>query len=32
MTQTITIGEGGPMSSVAVEHANSEVVGIHAAR
>ena len=32
MTQTITIGEGRAYVLVAVEHANSEVVGIHAAR
>jgi putative transposase len=32
MTQTITIGEGRAYVFVAVEHANSEVVGIHAAR
>ena len=32
MTQTITIAEGRANVFVAVEHANSEVVGIHAAR
>src|SRR5258705_2143440 len=32
MTQTITVGEGPAYVFVAVEHANSEVVGIHAAR
>ena len=32
MTQTITLGEGRAYVFVAVEHANSEVVGIHAAR
>ena len=32
MTQTITIGEGRAYVFVAVEHANLEVVGIHAAR
>src|SRR5436309_3236414 len=32
MTQTITIREGRAYVFVAVEHANSEVVGIHAAR
>src|SRR6478672_7794557 len=32
MTQTITIREGRANVFVAVEHANSEVVGIHAAR
>ena len=32
MTQTITIGEGRAHVFVAVEHANSEVVGIHASR
>src|ERR1019366_8619638 len=32
MTQTITIGEGRAYVFVAVEHANSEVIGIHAAR
>jgi len=32
MTQTITIGEGRAYVFVAVEHANSEVVGIHASR
>jgi hypothetical protein len=32
MTQTITIEEGRAYVFVAVEHANSEVVGIHAAR
>jgi putative transposase len=32
MTQTITTGEGRAYVFVAVEHANSEVVGIHAAR
>ena len=32
MTQTITIGEGRAYAFVAVEHANSEVIGIHAAR
>ena len=32
MTQTITVGEGRAYVFVAVEHANSEVVGIHAAR
>ena len=30
MTQTITVGEGRANVFVAVEHANSEVVGIHA--
>ena len=32
MTQTITVEEGRAYVFVAVEHANSEVVGIHAAR
>ncbi len=32
MTQTVTTGEGRAYVFVAVEHANSEVVGIHAAR
>src|SRR5215211_1445602 len=32
MTQTMTIGEGRAYVFVAVEHANSEVVGVHAAR
>jgi len=32
MTQTITTGEGKAYVFVAVEHANSEIVGIHAAR
>jgi putative transposase len=32
MTQTVTVGEGRAYVFVAVEHANSEVVGIHAAR
>lgn len=32
MTQTITVREGPANVFVAVEHANSEVVGIHAAR
>ena len=32
MTQTITVREGRAYVFVAVEHANSEVVGIHAAR
>ena len=32
MTQTITVGEGRAYVFVAVEHANSEVVGIHASR
>jgi hypothetical protein len=32
MTQTITIGEGRANVFVAVEHANSEVIGIHASR
>jgi hypothetical protein len=32
MTQTITIREGRANVCVAVEHANSEVVGIHASR
>jgi len=32
MTQTITVGEGRAYVFVAVEHANSEVVGMHAAR
>jgi len=32
MTQTVTIGAGRAYVFVAVEHANSEVVGIHAAR
>jgi hypothetical protein len=32
MTQTITIREGRAKVFVAVEHANSEVVGIHASR
>jgi putative transposase len=31
MTRTITTGEGRAYVFVAVEHANSEVVGIHAA-
>ena len=32
MTQTITVGEGRAYVFIAVEDANSEVVGIHAAR
>jgi len=32
MTQTITVGEGRAYVFVAVEHANSEVVGMHASR
>ena len=32
MTQTITIREGRANVFVAVEHANSEVIGIHASR
>src|SRR5437879_11083393 len=32
MTQTITVEEGRANVFVAVEHANSEVVGIHASR
>ena len=32
MTQTVTIGAGRAYVFVAVEHANSEVIGIHAAR
>jgi putative transposase len=32
MTHTITVGEGRAYVFVAVEHANSEVVGMHAAR
>jgi putative transposase len=32
MTQTITVREGRAYVFVAVEHANSEVVGIHASR
>ena len=32
MTQTFTVGEGRAYVFVAVEHANSEVVGIHASR
>jgi putative transposase len=32
MTQTVTLGEGRAYVFVAVEHANSEIVGIHAAR
>ena len=32
MTQTITVAEGRAYVFVAVEHANSEVVGMHAAR
>src|SRR5882724_1162369 len=32
MTQTITIWEGRANVFVAVEHANSEVIGIHASR
>ena len=32
MTQTVTTGEGSAYVFVAVEHANSEIVGIHAAR
>ena len=32
MTQTITIREGTANVFVAVEHSNSEVVGIHASR
>jgi hypothetical protein len=32
MTQTITIREGRANVFVAVEHANSELVGIHASR
>ena len=31
-TQTVTVGEGRAYVFIAVEHANSEVVGIHAAR
>ena len=32
MTQTVTFGEGRAYVFVAVEHANSEIVGIHASR
>ena len=32
MTQTITIREGRANVFVAVEHSNSEVIGIHASR
>jgi len=32
MTQTITTNEGNAYVFVAVEHANSEIVGIHVAR
>ena len=32
MSQTVTIEEGRAYVSVAVEHANSEIIGIHAAR
>jgi transposase InsO family protein len=32
MTQTVTLAEGRAYVFVAVEHANSEIVGIHAAR
>ena len=32
MTQTVTVEEGRAYVFVAVEHANSEIVGIHAAR
>ena len=32
MTQTVTFGEGRASVFIAVEHANSEIVGIHAAR
>jgi transposase InsO family protein len=32
MTQTVTVAEGRAYVFVAVEHANSEIVGIHAAR
>ena len=32
MTQTITIGAGAAYVFVAVEHSNSEVVGVHASR
>ena len=32
MTQTVTVAEGKAWVFVAVEHANSEIVGIHAAR
>jgi putative transposase len=32
MTQTVTFGEGRAHVFVAVEHANSEIVGIHASR
>jgi transposase InsO family protein len=32
MTQTVTFGEGRAYVFIAVEHANSEIVGIHAAR
>jgi putative transposase len=31
MTQTVTFGEGRAYVFIAVEHANSEIVGIHAA-
>jgi putative transposase len=32
MTQTVTFGEGRAYVFIAVEHANSEIVGIHASR
>ena len=32
MTQTVTVGEGRAYVFIAAEHANSEVVGIHASR
>ena len=32
MSQTVTIEEGRAYVFVAVEHANSEIIGIHAAR
>jgi putative transposase len=32
MTQTVTIGEGRAYVFVAIEHANSEIVGIHASK
>ena len=32
MSQTVTLEEGRAYVFVAVEHANSEIIGIHAAR
>jgi putative transposase len=32
MSQTVTLDEGRPYVFVAVEHANSEIIGVHAAR